>query len=84
MMSVTAVPDFYQSAHMVCRIGPEHFPLREGDPGATAGVEANEEVALSRRRNVRAIPFHTHRIRGAAVPAGVGPPNFQEVAFCAQ
>ena len=26
MMSVTAVQDFYQSAHMVCRIGPGHFP----------------------------------------------------------
>ena len=26
MMSVTAVQDFYQSAHMVCRIGSGHFP----------------------------------------------------------
>src|SRR4029077_14808970 len=26
MMSVTAVQDFYSSAHMVCRIGPGHFP----------------------------------------------------------
>ena len=26
MMSPTAVQDFYQSAHMVCRIGPGHFP----------------------------------------------------------
>jgi hypothetical protein len=26
MMSVTAVQDFYRSAHMVCRIGPGHFP----------------------------------------------------------
>lgn len=26
MMSTTAVQDFYQSAHSVCRIGPGHFP----------------------------------------------------------
>jgi hypothetical protein len=26
MMSVTAVQDFYRSAHFVCRIGPGHFP----------------------------------------------------------
>jgi len=26
MMSVTALEDFYRSAHMVCRIGPGHFP----------------------------------------------------------
>ena len=26
MMSQTAVQDFYQSALMVCRIGPGHFP----------------------------------------------------------
>jgi hypothetical protein len=26
MMSQTAVEDFYRSAHMVCRIGPGHFP----------------------------------------------------------
>ena len=26
MMSVTAVQDFYRSAHLVCRIGPGHFP----------------------------------------------------------
>ena len=26
MMSGTAVEDFYRSAHMVCRIGPGHFP----------------------------------------------------------
>jgi hypothetical protein len=26
MMSQTAVEDFYQSTHMVCRIGPGHFP----------------------------------------------------------
>ena len=26
MMSQMAVEDFYQSAHMVCRIGPGHFP----------------------------------------------------------
>ena len=26
MMSQTAVQDFYQSAHFVCRIGPGHFP----------------------------------------------------------
>jgi len=26
MMSPTAVEDFYRSAHMVCRIGPGHFP----------------------------------------------------------
>jgi hypothetical protein len=26
MMSVTAVQDFYQSTHLVCRIGPDHFP----------------------------------------------------------
>jgi len=26
MMGVTAVQDFYRSAHFVCRIGPGHFP----------------------------------------------------------
>ena len=26
MMSGTAMEDFYRSAHMVCRIGPGHFP----------------------------------------------------------
>ena len=26
MMNVTAVQDFYRSAHFVCRIGPGHFP----------------------------------------------------------
>lgn len=26
MMGVTAVQDFYRSAHFVCRIGPCHFP----------------------------------------------------------
>ena len=26
MMSQTAVQDFYQSAHLVCRMGPGHFP----------------------------------------------------------
>ena len=26
MMSQTGVEDFYPSAHMVCRIGPGHFP----------------------------------------------------------
>ena len=26
MMSQTAVQDFYQSTHLVCRIGPGHFP----------------------------------------------------------
>ncbi len=46
MMSQTAVEDFYRSAHMVCRIGPG-ISLREGDPGAGAGMETDEEVALS-------------------------------------
>jgi hypothetical protein len=26
MMGQTAVQDFYRTAHMVCRIGPGHFP----------------------------------------------------------
>jgi hypothetical protein len=26
MMGMTAVQDFYRSAHFVCRIGPGHFP----------------------------------------------------------
>jgi hypothetical protein len=26
MMSQTAVQDFYRSAHLVCRLGPAHFP----------------------------------------------------------
>jgi len=26
MMGVSAVQDFYRSAHSVCRIGPGHFP----------------------------------------------------------
>jgi hypothetical protein len=26
MMGMTAVQDFYRSAHSVCRIGPGHFP----------------------------------------------------------
>ena len=43
----TAVQDFYQNAHFVCRIGPGHFPSAQGDPGAGPGMEADEEVAMS-------------------------------------
>ena len=46
MMCVTAVGDFYQSAHLVCRIGPGPFSERESNSGTRAGVEANAGVAL--------------------------------------
>lgn len=53
MMSQTAVEDFYRSALMVCRIGPGHFPQREGDPGAGAGMETDEDVALKPGRSAQ-------------------------------
>ena len=50
MMSQTAVEDFYQSAHMVCRIGPGHF--REGDPGAGAGMALTPGATVVQKGNM--------------------------------
>src|SRR6266851_4743529 len=47
MMSVTAVQDFYSSAHMVCRIGPGHFPSARAIQELGPGMETDEEVALN-------------------------------------
>ena len=44
MMSVTAVQDFYRSAHMVCRIGPAQRATFEREGGGLPGGAVELEL----------------------------------------
>jgi hypothetical protein len=53
MMATLALQDFYESAYIVCRIGPGHF-TSEGASRAGHSLETAEEVASIAARGLQA------------------------------